>query len=51
VRDAGIAVRRADTFPGLGPGWVRIAVRPPEQTAVLASALAASTQGLRHALG
>ena len=28
LREAGIAVRRADTFPGLGPAWVRIAVRP-----------------------
>ncbi|MCW2817428.1 MAG: cobB [Marmoricola sp.] len=28
LRAAGIAVRRADTFPGLGPDWVRIAVRP-----------------------
>lgn len=27
LRSAGIAVRRADTFPGLGPGWVRISVR------------------------
>jgi histidinol-phosphate aminotransferase len=27
LRAAGIAVRRADTFPGLGPGWIRIAVR------------------------
>jgi cobyrinic acid a,c-diamide synthase len=32
LRAAGIAVRRADTFPGLGPGWVRIAVRRPELT-------------------
>lgn len=29
LRRAGIAVRRCDTFPGLGPAWVRIAVRPP----------------------
>jgi histidinol-phosphate aminotransferase len=27
LRDRGIAVRRGDTFPGLGPEWVRIAVR------------------------
>jgi len=40
LRDAGIAVRRADTFPGLGPEWVRIAVRPPEVTRQLAEALA-----------
>ena len=39
LRDAGIAVRRADTFPGLGPGWVRIAVRPPEVIQGLLDAL------------
>jgi histidinol-phosphate aminotransferase len=27
LREAGIAVRRADTFPGLEPGWIRIAAR------------------------
>jgi histidinol-phosphate/aromatic aminotransferase/cobyric acid decarboxylase-like protein len=27
LRARGIAVRRADTFPGLGSGWVRISVR------------------------
>ena len=27
LRDAGWAVRRGDTFPGLGPGWLRVAVR------------------------
>ncbi|GAA1538291.1 Rv2231c family pyridoxal phosphate-dependent protein CobC [Nocardioides humi] len=32
LREAGIAVRRADTFPGLDGRWVRIAVRPPETT-------------------
>jgi histidinol-phosphate/aromatic aminotransferase/cobyric acid decarboxylase-like protein len=30
LRGHGIAVRRADTFPGLDDAWVRIAVRPPE---------------------
>ena len=35
LRDGGIAVRRADTFPGLGPAWVRIAVRPPDTTDLL----------------
>jgi histidinol-phosphate aminotransferase/cobyrinic acid a,c-diamide synthase len=39
LREAGIAVRRADTFPGLGPEWVRIAVRPPERTSSLLDAL------------
>lgn len=32
LRDSGIAVRRADTFPGLDDSWVRVAVRPPETT-------------------
>ncbi|ANY08629.1 Rv2231c family pyridoxal phosphate-dependent protein CobC [Pseudonocardia sp. HH130630-07] len=30
LRSAGIAVRRGDTFPGLGPDHLRVAVRPPE---------------------
>ncbi|GAA3822784.1 Rv2231c family pyridoxal phosphate-dependent protein CobC [Nocardioides panacisoli] len=39
LRDAGIAVRRADTFPGLDASWVRIAVRPPDRTDRLLRAL------------
>ena len=39
LRAAGYAVRRADTFPGLGPDWVRIAVRSPELTRKLLVAL------------
>jgi cobyrinic acid a,c-diamide synthase len=39
LRDRGIAVRRADTFPGLDGTWARIAVRPPETTDRLLSAL------------
>jgi adenosylcobyric acid synthase len=39
LRARGFAVRRADTFPGLGPGWIRIAVRDPETTAPLLAAL------------
>lgn len=39
LRDRGVAVRRADTFPGLDASWVRIAVRPPATTARLLSAL------------
>jgi histidinol-phosphate aminotransferase len=27
LRGAGFAVRRGDTFPGLGPDWLRVAVR------------------------
>ncbi|MER6969668.1 cobyrinate a,c-diamide synthase [Nocardioides sp. NPDC000445] len=39
LREQGIAVRRADTFPGLGPDWVRIAVRPEGPTGRLLAAL------------
>ncbi|NGN91945.1 cobyrinate a,c-diamide synthase [Nocardioides sp. KC13] len=39
LREQGIAVRRADTFPCLGPDWVRIAVRPEEPTGRLLTAL------------
>ncbi|MGI8311092.1 Rv2231c family pyridoxal phosphate-dependent protein CobC [Saccharopolyspora hattusasensis] len=43
VRDAlrqhGIAVRRGDTFPGLGPDHLRVAVRDPAQNALLVKAL------------
>jgi len=39
LRAAGYAVRRADTFPGLGPAWVRIAVRSPDVTRTLLAAL------------
>ncbi|GLZ40479.1 Rv2231c family pyridoxal phosphate-dependent protein CobC [Actinokineospora sp. NBRC 105648] len=40
LRDKGIAVRRGDTFPGLGPNHIRIAVRSPEECAPLLAALA-----------
>jgi histidinol-phosphate aminotransferase len=36
---AGIAVRRADTFPGLTPDHLRVAVRPPEIAASLVEGL------------
>ncbi|HJQ04295.1 MAG TPA: Rv2231c family pyridoxal phosphate-dependent protein CobC [Nocardioides sp.] len=39
LRERGIAVRRADTFPGLDASWVRIAVRPPDLTDKLLVAL------------
>jgi histidinol-phosphate/aromatic aminotransferase/cobyric acid decarboxylase-like protein len=41
LRDRGIAVRRADTFPGLDDAWVRIAVRPESVTDRLVSTLSA----------
>jgi len=40
LREAGVAVRRADTFPGLDDSWVRIAVRPQATTGRLLGALA-----------
>ncbi|GAA1844945.1 cobyrinic acid a,c-diamide synthase [Microlunatus capsulatus] len=40
LRERGFAVRRGDTFPGLGPDWVRIAVRDPATTARFLEALA-----------
>jgi len=35
LRAEGIAVRRGDTFPGLGPGWLRLAVRDRTATDLL----------------
>lgn len=40
LRGRGYAVRRGDTFPGLGPQWVRIAVRDEQTTDGLLDALA-----------
>lgn len=42
LREVGIAVRRGDTFPGLGPDHIRVAVRPADQVARLAAALTAA---------
>lgn len=39
LREAGIAVRRCDTFPGLHADWVRIAVRTPALTRRLLDAV------------
>ena len=35
LRAVGIAVRRGDSFPGLGPDWLRIAVRDRDATDML----------------
>jgi histidinol-phosphate aminotransferase len=42
LRQAGIAVRRADTFPGLTADHLRVAVRPPEVAARLVDGLRAA---------
>ncbi|HEV7933551.1 MAG TPA: Rv2231c family pyridoxal phosphate-dependent protein CobC [Actinomadura sp.] len=39
LRERGLAVRRGDTFPGLGPDWVRIAVRDEATDNMLLEAL------------
>nr|WP_308119168.1 Rv2231c family pyridoxal phosphate-dependent protein CobC [Streptomyces sp. JJ38] len=41
LRDVGFALRRGDTFPGLGPSWLRLAVRDRATTDALVRALAA----------
>ena len=43
LREFGIAVRRGDTFPGLGDQWLRIAVVGPEHHARIVDAFARST--------
>jgi histidinol-phosphate aminotransferase len=42
LRAAGIAVRRCDTFPGLGPDHLRVAVRDTDAVARLVAALTAA---------
>ena len=39
LRYRGFAVRRGDTFPGLGADWLRVAVRPREVTDALLAAV------------
>ncbi|NHC45171.1 Rv2231c family pyridoxal phosphate-dependent protein CobC [Motilibacter aurantiacus] len=39
LRDVGFAVRRGDTFPGLGPEWARVAVRDPDTSDAFVRAL------------
>ncbi|SES43644.1 Rv2231c family pyridoxal phosphate-dependent protein CobC [Actinokineospora terrae] len=44
LRERGIAVRRGDTFPGLGPDHLRLAVRSPRECAPLVAALKAELE-------
>jgi len=44
----GFALRRGDTFPGLGPQWLRIAAREPAATDTLLAALAQELADLNH---
>ena len=39
LREKGFAVRRGDTFPGLGPEWIRVAVRDEATSTAFADAL------------
>jgi histidinol-phosphate aminotransferase len=45
LRDQGWAVRRGDTFPGLGAGHLRVAVRDPGTSRSFAAALAGILAG------
>ncbi|MFB6893116.1 Rv2231c family pyridoxal phosphate-dependent protein CobC [Kitasatospora sp. NPDC056327] len=45
LRALGFAVRRGDTFPGLGPDWLRIAVRDEATTDRFLAALATALHG------
>jgi histidinol-phosphate aminotransferase len=47
LRRHGIAVRRGDTFPGLGDDWIRIAVRDGASNALLLDVLAGLPDALR----
>jgi histidinol-phosphate aminotransferase len=47
LRRHGIAVRRGDTFPGIGDDWIRIAVRDGASNALLLDVLAGLPDALR----
>jgi histidinol-phosphate aminotransferase len=47
LRRRGYAVRRGDTFPGLGPDWLRVAVRDQATSDAFAGALAAALSAVR----
>lgn len=46
LRHHGFALRRGDTFPGLGPQWLRVAARDEATTDALAHALTTALQEL-----
>jgi histidinol-phosphate/aromatic aminotransferase/cobyric acid decarboxylase-like protein len=46
LRERGVAVRPCDSFPGLGPGWVRTAVRDGASNAQLLAVLATGARPL-----
>ena len=48
MRRRGFALRRGDTFPGLGPQWLRIAAREPSMTDALLAALAQELASINH---
>ncbi|MDQ2880072.1 MAG: Rv2231c family pyridoxal phosphate-dependent protein CobC [Actinomycetota bacterium] len=50
LSDAGVAVRRADTFPGLTRDHLRVAVRPPEIAAALVDGLRAALATVESAI-
>ena len=50
LRGLGIAVRRGDTFPGLGPDWLRVAVAAPEHHPRILDAFSRSLSNGRPAL-
>ncbi|OFE17852.1 aminotransferase [Humibacillus sp. DSM 29435] len=47
--DRGLAVRRGESFPGLGPTWIRVAVRHPAISRQLVAALADVRESSRAA--
>ncbi|MEO6997898.1 MAG: Rv2231c family pyridoxal phosphate-dependent protein CobC [Terracoccus sp.] len=49
LADRGLAVRRGETFPGLGPTWIRVAVRHPAVSRRLAEALDSVSRAHRAA--
>ena len=45
LREERIAVRSAASFPGLGPGHIRVTARDPDANARLANALLQAVEG------